>query len=140
MNLEHLGRQDSLLSELLKQAGKWRRLDAAVKKLLPLNLHPHFRTACIEDGGLILLAANNMAASRLKMIVPSVLPQLASLDEAIRSVSVKVVPKPESRPKTTTLHLSKAALESFDSAAARLEKRHPELAEALAELVRKHGI
>lgn len=140
MNLEHLGRQDSLLSELLKQAGKWRRLDAAVKKLLPLNLHPHFRTACIEDGGLILLAANNMAASRLKMIVPSVLPQLASLDEAIRSVSVKVVPKPESRPKTNTLHLSKAALESFDSAAARLEKRHPELAEALAELVRKHGI
>ena len=139
MNLEHLGRQDSLLSELLKQAGKWRRLDAAVKKLLPPNLHPHFQTACIEDGGLILLAANNMAASRLKMIVPSVLPQLASLDEAIRSVSVKVVPKPESRPKTNTLHLSKAALESFDSAAARLEKRHPELAEALAELVRKHG-
>ena len=140
MNLEHLGRQNSLLSELLKQAGKWRRLDAAVKKLLPLNLHPHFQTACIEDGELILLAANNMAASRLKMIVPSVLPQLASLDEAIRSVSVKVVPKPESRPKTNTLHLSKAALESFDSAAARLEKRHPELAEALAELVRKHGI
>lgn len=140
MNLEHLGRQDSLLSELLKQAGKWRRLDAAVKKLLPPNLHPHFQTACIEDGGLILLAANNMAASRLKMIVTSVLPQLASLDEAIRSVSVKVVPKPESRPKTNTLHLSKAALESFDSAAARLEKRHPELAEALAELVRKHGI
>ena len=140
MNLEHLGRQDSLLSELLKQAGKWWRLDAAVKKLLPPNLHPHFQTACIEDGGLILLAANNMAASRLKMIVPSVLPQLASLDEAIRSVSVKVVPKPESRPKTNTLHLSKAALESFDSAAARLEKRHPELAEALAELVRKHGI
>ena len=139
MNLEHLGRQDSLLSELLKQAGKWRRLDAAVKKLLPPNLHPHFQTACIEDGGLILLAANNMAASRLKMIVPSVLPQLASLDEAIRSVSVKLVPKPESRPKTNTLHLSKAALESFDSAAARLEKRHPELAEALAELVRKHG-
>lgn len=139
MNLEHLGRQDSLLSELLKQAGKWRRLDAAVKKMLPPNLHPHFQTACIEDGGLILLAANNMAASRLKMIVPSVLPQLVSLDEAIRSVSVKVVPKPESRSKTNNLHLSKAALESFDSAAARLEKRHPELAEALAELVRKHG-
>lgn len=140
MNLEHLGRQDSLLSELLKQAGKWRRLDAAVKKLLPPNLHPHFQTACIEDGGLILLAANNMASSRLKMIVPSVLPQLTGLDAAIQSVSVKVVPKPESRPKTNTLHLSKAALESFDSAAARLEKRHPELAEALAELVRKHGI
>ncbi|HHA4114597.1 TPA: DUF721 domain-containing protein, partial [Neisseria gonorrhoeae] len=37
------------------------------------------------------------------------------------------------------LHLSKAALESFDSAAAKLEERHPELAEALEELVRKYG-
>ncbi|WP_308185696.1 DciA family protein [Neisseria polysaccharea] len=139
MNLEHLGRQDSLLSELLKQAEKWRRLDAAVKKLLPLNLHPHFQTACIEDGELVLLAANNMAASRLKMIAPSVLPQLAGLDASIRSVSVRLVPKPEKPPKTNTLHLSKAALESFGSAAAKLEKRHPELAAALAELVRKHG-
>lgn len=139
MNLEHLGRQDSLLSELLKQAEKWRRLDAAVKKLLPANLHPHFQTACIEDGRLVLLAANNMAASRLKMIAPSVLPQLAGLDASIRSVSVRLVPKPEKPPKTNTLHLSKAALESFGSAAAKLEKRHPELAEALANLVRRHG-
>ncbi|HHL3632200.1 DciA family protein [Neisseria polysaccharea] len=139
MNLEHLSRQDSLLSELLKQAGKWRRLDAAVKKLLPPNLYPHFQTACIEDGRLILLAANNMAASRLKMIAPSVLPQLAGLDASIRSVSVRLVPKPERPPKTNTLHLSKAALESFGSAAAKLEKRHPELAEALANLVRRHG-
>lgn len=47
--------------------------------------------------------------------------------------------KPEKPPKTNTLHLSKAALESFDSAAAKLEERHPELAEALEELVRKYG-
>ncbi|EMU1623797.1 DUF721 domain-containing protein, partial [Neisseria gonorrhoeae] len=30
MNLEQLGRRDALLSGLLKQAGQWRRLDAAV--------------------------------------------------------------------------------------------------------------
>lgn len=139
MDLEQLGRRDALLSGLLRQAGEWRRLDAAVKGLLPANLHPHFQTVCVEDGRLILLAANNMAASRLKMIAPSVLPKLAGLDESVRSVAVKVVPKRESRPKTNNLHLSKAALESFDSTAAKLEKRHPELAEALAELVRKHG-
>ncbi|WP_079874858.1 DciA family protein [Neisseria meningitidis] len=110
-----------------------------MKKLLPANLHPHFQTACIEDGRLVLLAANNMAASRLKMIAPSVLPQLAGLDASIRSVSVRLVPKPEKPPKTNTLHLSKAALESFGSAAVKLEKRHPELAEALANLVRRHG-
>ena len=139
MNLEQLGRRDALLSGLLRQAGEWRRLDAAVKKLLPANLHPHFQTACIEDGRLILLAANNMAASRLKMIAPSVLPKLAGLDESVRSVAVKVVPKREGLPKTNTLHLRPAALESLNSAAAGLEGRHPELAEALAELVRKHG-
>lgn len=61
------------------------------EKLLPANLHPHFQTACIEDGRLVLLAANNMAASRLKMIAPSVLPQLAGLDASIRSVSVRLV-------------------------------------------------
>ena len=32
-----------------------------------------------------------------------------------------------------------AALESFDAAAAKLEDKHPELAAALAELVRKHS-
>jgi hypothetical protein len=35
--------------------------------------------------------------------------------------------------------LSGAALESFDAAAAKLEDKHPELAAALAELVRKHS-
>lgn len=140
MDLEQLGRRDALLSGLLRQAGEWRRLDAAVKGLLPANLHPHFQTACVEDGRLILLAANNMAASRLKMIAPSVLPKLASLDESVRSVAVKVVPKREGLPKTNTLHLSPAALESLNSAAADLDGRHPELAEALAELVRKHGV
>ncbi len=138
MNLEQLGRRDALLSGLLKQAGQWRRLDAAVKNCcLPTctRISDGLRRRRQADS----LAANNMAASRLKMIAPSVLPQLAGLDASIRSVSVRLVPKPEKPPKTNTLHLSKAALESFGSAAAKLEKRHPELAEALANLVRRHG-
>ena len=43
------------------------------------------------------------------------------------------------QPKVNSLHLSGAALESFDAAAAKLEDKHPELAAALAELVRKHS-
>ena len=57
----------------------------------------------------------------------------------IRDVVVKVVPKPPAQPKVNSLHLSGAALESFDAAAAKLEDKHPELAAALAELVRKHS-
>ena len=98
-----------------------------------------FQTACIEDGRLVLLAANNMAASRLKMILPSILPKLQALHDGIREVVVRVVPKPPPQPKTNSLRLSETALDSFDAAAAKLEGKHPELAAALAELVRKHS-
>lgn len=86
----------------------------------------------------MLLAANGMAASRLKMILPALVPQLQELNAGIRDVAVKVVPKPPAQPKVNSLNLSGAALESFDAAAAKLEDKHPELAAALAELVRKH--
>ncbi|MDU8023112.1 MAG: DUF721 domain-containing protein [Neisseria sp.] len=99
----------------------------------------HFQTACIEDGRLVLLAANNMAASRLKMILPAMLPKLQALHAGVREVVVRVVPKPPAQPKTNSLRLSEAALDSFDEAAAKLEGKHPELAAALAELVRKHS-
>ena len=139
MNLEQLGKLDARLAGLLQQSQQWRRLDAAVKRILPANLHPHFQTACIEEGRLVLLAANGMAASRLKMILPALVPQLQDLNAGIRDVAVKVVPKPPAQPKVNSLHLSGAALESFDAAAAKLEDKHPELAAALAELVRKHS-
>jgi hypothetical protein len=139
MNLEQLGKRDARLAGLLQQSQQWRRLDAAVKRILPTNLHPHFQTACIEEGRLVLLAANGMAASRLKMILPALVPQLQELNAGIRDVAVKVVPKPPAQPKVNSLLLSGAALESFDAAAAKLEDKHPELAAALAELVRKHS-
>ena len=94
MNLEQLGKRDARLAGLLQQSQQWRRLDAAVKRILPANLHPHFQTACIEEGRLVLLAANGMAASRLKMILPALVPQLQELDAGIQDVAVKVVPKP----------------------------------------------
>ena len=76
MNLDHLGKQDPHLANLLRSAHYWQRLDAQVKQILPANLRPHFQTACIDNGCLILLAANNMAASRLRMILPGLLAQV----------------------------------------------------------------
>lgn len=139
MDLAQLGKRDHLLAGLLQQSQQWRKLDVKVKTVLPANLHLHFQTACVEDGRLVLLAANNMAASRLKMILPAMLPKLQTLHAGVREVVVRVVPKPPAQPKINSLRLSEAALDSFDEAAAKLEGKHPELAAALAELVRKHS-
>lgn len=139
MDLAQLGKRDHLLAGLLQQSQQWRKLDAKIKTVLPANLHPHFQTACVEDGRLVLLAANNMVASRLKMILPAMLPKLQTLHAGVREVVVRVVPKPTAQPKTNSLRLSEAALDSFDEAAAKLEGKYPELAAALAELVRKHS-
>ena len=139
MDLAQLGKRNHLLAGLLQQSQQWRKLDAKIKMVLPANLHPHFQTACVEDGRLVLLAASNMAASRLKMILPAMLPKLQVLQAGVREVVVRVVPKPPAQPKTNSLRLSEVALDSFDEAAAKLEGKHPELAAALAELVRKHS-
>jgi len=98
MNLEQLGKRDARLAGLLQQSQQWRRLDAAVKRILPANLHPHFQTACIEEGRLVLLAANGMAASRLKMILPALVPQLQDLNAGIRDVAGTKQPSPPRQP------------------------------------------
>ena len=140
MNLEQLGKRDARLAGLLQQSQQWRRLDAAVKRILPANLHPHFQTACIEEGRLVLLAANGMAASRLKMILPALVPQLQDLNAGIRDVAVKVVPKPPAQPKVNSLHLSETALENLGKTADRVRERHPELADVLERLAEKHKV
>ena len=68
------------------------------------------------------------------MILPAMLPKLQALHDGIREVAVRVVPKPPSQPKTNSLRLSEAALDSFDAAAAKLEGRHPELAAAFGRI------
>ena len=67
---------NSPLANLLQRSRYWQQLDAAAKRLLPANLHPHFRVACIEEGALIIHVSAPMAATRLKMLLPNLLPQL----------------------------------------------------------------
>lgn len=137
MNLEQLGKSDRRLQALLQQAQQWHRLDAEVKRILPANLRAHFQTACVENGRLILLASNNMASSRLKMILPSLLPQLQLLRADIADVQVKVLQRPSKPERKNTLQLSDAALQSFEDTAAKLHAQHPKLAERLEHLVKK---
>lgn len=95
------------------------------------------QTACIDNGCLILLAANNMAASRLRMILPGLLAQVQQLDHSIIEVRTKIVPKPPAAPRENRLRLSKTALDTLDDSAQQLQ-HHPELAEALQRLVSRH--
>ncbi|ASK26415.1 DciA family protein [Neisseria chenwenguii] len=139
MNLKQLGRRDNALDALLQQSRQWQILDRQVKQILPANLRPHFQTACVENGRLVLLAANGMAASRLKMILPSLLPQLRELRSDIEAVNVKLQPKTPVAEKANTLKLSETALENLEDASLKLQGRHPKLAQALENLVKKYS-
>ncbi|MCP1661157.1 DciA family protein [Neisseria perflava] len=126
------------LQNLLQISRYWQKLDREVKKILPANLRSHVQTACIDEGVLVLLAANNMAASRLKMLLPSLTPPLCALQDGIESVRVKLIPKTPPPPKANKLVLSDTALDNLERTVAQLEARHPELAHSLAALVGKH--
>lgn len=140
MNLGHLGHKDPAirhrLQNLFRQSAQWRRFDIGLKQCLPVNLHPHFQVACIEDGCLVVLATNNMAATRLRMMLPALVPKLQTIDSAVQTVRVKIQPLQTPPPKTKQAHLSNAAKTACADAAGRLV-HHPELAAALRTLSRK---
>ncbi|MDO4641494.1 MAG: DciA family protein [Neisseria sp.] len=138
MDLERISRRDSQLGGLLLQAKQWRLLDGEIKKILPANLRLHCQVACVDaEGCLIILAANNMAQSRLKMIAPGLLAQFHAINSQISSVRVKPAPKPAAAAKTNTLRLSNAALEALEDSARRVE-HHFDLSQALRHLVDKY--
>lgn len=140
MNLEQLGKRNLLLIGLLQQSQQWQKLDAQVKHVLPANLRPYFQVACIEEGCLVLLANNNMASSRLKMILPSLLPSLSMIHNGIEKVTVKVVPTVATPEKVNRLKLSETALSSFKGSADKLQDKHPELAQSLLNLVKNQRV
>ncbi|WP_274584836.1 DciA family protein [Neisseria leonii] len=125
------------LAFLLAAAGEWRKLDKQIAPLLPANLRPHVRTACLENGCLVLLAANNITASRMKMLAPALLPRLNALNSHIRDVRIKLSPKPDIPPKTNRLALSGETAAQFRHTADRLA-HHPQLAERLRRLAGRH--
>ena len=137
MNLDKLSKRDPKLAGLLTQSQQWQRLDQAIKLLSPPNLRAHFQVACIEDGCLVLIATNSMAAGRLRMILPSLLPQLHQVDHRIEQVRIKNIPTPPAPPKVKNLHFSESALKQFAQTAKQLQ-HHPELAEALTKLVERN--
>ena len=137
MQLDPLISANSTLANLIHRAHYWQQLDTATKRLLPTNLHPHFRVVCIEDGTLIIHVTAPMAATRLKMLLPSLLPKLQEIDSHITRIQIKTRPSNPQTPKSKNFHLSDRALNSFEQTAEKVA-HHPKLAAALRKLVKNN--
>ncbi len=137
MNLEHLSQKDHGLTLLLQQVKIWRKLDAQVKTVIPPNLHAHCRVACIDEDCLVIVANNGMACSRLRMLIPSMLPKIQTICSNIQSVRIKVMPATPPKPRANTLQLSGETLDGLHETASRLS-HHPQLANALNKLADKY--
>lgn len=138
MDLERISRRDSKLGALLLQTKRWRLLDDEIKKILPANLRLYCQVACVDDEGcLIILAANNMAKSRLRMMAPGMLAQFRAVDGQISGVRIKSAPKHSTAAKTNTLKLSVAALDALEDSSRRVA-HHSDLSAALRQVVDKY--
>lgn len=137
-DLDRLSRENHLLNNLIDQARRWQRTEPRLLAVLPPNLQQRCRAVRIrDDGTLVLHAADNLAASRLRMIAQALVPKLQSIDSAIQSVHVKIRPPETVAEKTKQARLSPAAAGHCLAAAERLSQQHPDLAEALRTLAAK---
>ena len=135
MQFDRYAKQDPRLMGLLQTARYWQRLDTEVKKLLPANLHPHLSVACIEEGALILHVSGPMAATRLNMLLPTLLPALQELDDRIAVIRTRVRPPEPEAVREKNFRIDEQSLAAFERTADTLP-HHPELAEAIRTLVR----
>ncbi|ULJ65055.1 DUF721 domain-containing protein [Wielerella bovis] len=134
MQLEKIAEYDGQLKNLIACARYWQKLDSAVKQLIPHNLHPHFQVVCIENNDLVLHVSAPMAATRLKMLLPALLPRLQAIDTSIQAIRIKVRPKNQESKRTKNFHISQQALDYFEQTAKQLA-HHPQLADAMQKLV-----
>lgn len=136
MNLNHFSSKNENLNQLLAQSAHWHKLDKALKQLMPANLAQYIQVACIRDGCLMIVACSSMAAGRLRMLLPTLLPALQQVEAGIVATQVKIdlLPAPKKITKKAVLsQTARAAL--ADSANA--VSHHPELAQALRRLSMK---
>lgn len=138
MQLDKLAERDSTLQNLLQKSYYFQQLDTQVKRLLPPNLAPHFRVVCVRDGALLISVSSSMAASRLKMLLPALLPRIQALNGQIETVQVSVSPKSPESQREKDFAISPAALEMFAETAERV-RHHADLYESLQNLLRHHG-
>ncbi len=137
-DLNRLSHEHRLLNQLIRRAQAWPAQERQLLAVLPPNLRQRCRAVRVreEDGTLVLHAADNLAASRLRMLAPALLGQWQQLDAGIRQVSVRLVPLEPVVEKHKQARLSRHAADECLRAAEALSA-HPELAAALRRLAAK---
>ena len=137
MQLDQLLAPHAQMSQLLTLSRYWQQLDSIVKHLLPCNLHTYFRIACVQNNTLVVHAYSHVCASRLKMLLPALLPQLQQHDNQIQRIRIKMcfTDVPVARQKN--FRISPTALGYFERTAQQLA-HHPQLAHALQQSVKNN--
>lgn len=128
--------RDPRLEALFRQVRLWQQIENQVTNLLPYNLKGHFKVACIEGNTLIIFANNNMVGSRLKMILPSLVPSLQSINTQIEQVRVKIKPHTEPIKTIKNTQLGPEAVTAIENGVKQLQ-HHPELARVLQNFANK---
>jgi hypothetical protein len=138
MNLDRFGQKNAQLKQLLTKSAHWQRLGTCLKRELPANMHDHFTVACVRDGQLVVIAHNSMIASRLRMVLPALLPSLQQIDHNIEAVRIRVQPAEYQAKVVKQANLTTKARQELARSADALS-HHPELAAALRRLSNKGG-
>jgi len=93
--------------------------------------------ACVRAGCLVVIAHNSMVASRLRMVLPALLPQIQKIDITIENIKVRVKPADSKQKVIKNASLSPVARNALMRSAQALS-HHPELAAALRSLSEKN--
>ncbi|QMT31438.1 DUF721 domain-containing protein [Alysiella filiformis] len=137
MDLGQYAQTSPALRHLWQSTRYFIQLDERLKAILPANLREHCRVACVQNGVLVVFAKNNMAASRLKMMLPALLPQIQDLGDEIGKIDVKMLPETPKPPREKHCHFSPNVLDMFEHTAQQVAHA-PALAQALRNLVAQH--
>ncbi len=88
------GRRRSTLSQLLRTASLREAWTAQVRALLPTEVAPHVDVASQQDGLLSLHADSAAWATRLRFLVPTLLPRLRPLADfaGVKDIRIRVAP------------------------------------------------
>ncbi|GGY09537.1 DUF721 domain-containing protein [Paludibacterium paludis] len=134
--LQDIAKNDALLARLTEEARAGMAIDRALKRLLPPLLAGMCHAGRIRDGELTVYADNSMIAARLRLTLPGLLPALAAAGYPASRARIKVAVRFETRRPAVKRGLSGKALDAFDKASHTIAD--PDLARALARLVRRH--
>lgn len=132
-SLGHFSRvrsEDGWVRQVVQQALAWQETETALLACLPVFLRDRARAVCLrQDGTLVFHVRDNAAASRLRLMLPTLLPQWQTVLAGVRAAEVKIRPPEAPRQKVKQAKVSAAGAQTCLQTAAALAE-FPDLAAA----------